>query len=93
MIAIAGYTTMIEAEVVRARLEDAGIPASVGDWSAMREFADYRVLVDDGRAAEAAAFLGLAPPAPQPPLPSWVAPVGLALAAVVLALAVLALFD
>ena len=41
---LTSFATVTQAEVVRARLVDEGIPAEVGDWSAMREIADYRVL-------------------------------------------------
>ncbi|MEX1280461.1 MAG: hypothetical protein AB1Z57_09295 [Acidimicrobiia bacterium] len=69
---LTSFATVTQAEVVRARLVDEGIPAEVGDWSAMREIADYRILVPDEFLAEAAAILGIDPPVDPAPFPPWV---------------------
>lgn len=69
---IAAYPTQTQAEVARARLEDEGIAARVGDWSAMRELTDYRVYVLDEDVEAAAEILGVEPPEVPGPLPEWV---------------------
>jgi hypothetical protein len=72
MRAVAAFATQTQAEVARALLEDEGIIAQVGDWSAMRELADYRVLVADEDIVAAAEILGVDAPAVPEPLPAWV---------------------
>lgn len=69
---VAAYATQTQAEVARALLEDEGIAAQVGDWSAMRELSDYRVFVSDDDVAAAAEILGVDTPAIPEPLPGWV---------------------
>ena len=69
---IAAYATQTQAEVARAVLEDEGIAAQVGDWSAMRELSDYRVYVLDEDVAAAAEILGVEAPVDPAPLSDWV---------------------
>jgi hypothetical protein len=69
---IAAYATQTQAEVARALLEDHGIAAQVGDWSAMRELSDYRVFVLDEDLVDAAEILGVETPSIPDPLPEWV---------------------
>ena len=92
MILLTTFALAAEAELARAQLDAAGIPAWVADNSAMREMADFRLMVEADRITDAAELLGVAvPPLAKEP-PAWTGLAAGIVGAIVLIAVAVALF-